>query len=113
MAFTSMTPGTERRRRATSQSSRVRSSHRAVFSVGGFQIELVDLAQAGRYRRQLGRPYIGSMSASASGRSLTSWRQNQTSRSSSKITVTAETDVRLTLRISVTPGRPFIAISMG
>jgi hypothetical protein len=46
-------------------------------------------------------------------RSLTIWRANHTLTSSLKMTVTAETAVRLTERISVTLGRPFIAVSIG
>ena len=54
------------------------------------------------------------MSASAIlTRSDTIWRASHGSVPSLKMTVTAETAVRLTERISSSPGTPFIAISMG
>ena len=54
------------------------------------------------------------MSASAIlTRSLTIWRASQASVPSLKMTVTAETAVRLIERISSSPGTPFIAISTG
>ena len=54
------------------------------------------------------------MSASAIlTRSLTIWRASHGSVPSRKMTVTAETAVRLTERISSSPGTPFIAISTG
>jgi hypothetical protein len=78
------------------------------------QIELVDLAQAGGDGSELRVAIAGGMSASAMvTRSDTIWRASQGSVPSLKMTVTAETAVRLIDRISSSPGMPFIAISTG